>query len=135
MVGTLDTNLCGLMKTDLAQMALERGIRPPTDRTLAKYGIDSERWLELFQLQNWRCAICLKTKATWNTDHHHVPGWAKKPPEERAIYVRGILCWHCNRHVVGSYLSAADGQRIADYLLAYETRRSQLEQEVENDCP
>lgn len=108
----------------LQDEAVRRGIKPPSNKTLAKYGLDALRWLELLATQGWKCAVCQKSRATWNTDHQHVPGWAKKPPEERAIYVRGILCWYCNRHIVQSNLSAADGRRVAEYLEAYEARRT-----------
>lgn len=118
--------------TDIQQESIEtwlrnesesRGIRAPQIRTLKIYGIDELTWLWLLASQGWKCAICQKSKATWNTDHEHVPGWKKLPPEERVRYVRGILCWHCNRHVVNSNLSAADGRRLAAYLEAYEARR------------
>lgn len=108
---------------DLELEANFRGIVPPQERTLAKYGISRLYWLDLIASQGWRCAVCHKSKAKWNTDHEHVPGWSKREPEERARYVRGILCWHCNRHVVHSNLSAADGRRLAEYLEVYEQRR------------
>lgn len=114
------------MSQELEQLraeALGRGIQAPLSRTLKIYGIDELIWLRLIASQDWKCAVCNKSKATWNTDHEHVPGWKKLPPEERARYVRGILCWHCNRHVVNSNLSAADGHRLAAYLDRYEARR------------
>lgn len=121
---------------DLRQEASERGIRVPLARTLDKYGIDDLFWLALLAGQDWKCAVCLKSRATWNTDHQHVPGWSKMPPERRRIYVRGVLCWHCNRTVVPSNLSAADGRRVADYLRRYEERRDhQLTVGVEPPCP
>lgn len=106
--------------------AARRGIRPPGPATLRRYGITAEEWLTLLAAQGWRCPICLKTGAAvrWNTDHDHVPGWAKRPAEERKRYVRGVLCAYCNHRRVNSRMPAAEAQRIADYLAAYEARRN-----------
>lgn len=108
---------------NLVQEAENRGIRVPSKSTLAKYGLQQWEWCKLLKDQGWVCPICEKAKATWNTDHEHVPGWHKKPPQERKRYVRGVLCWHCNKYGVPSNLSAAHGQNVADYLLEYERRR------------
>jgi hypothetical protein len=111
--------------TALEREASRRGIRPPTPATLRRYGITAIEWLKLLMGQGWRCAVCHKTGGAvkWNTDHDHVPGWAKRPPEERKRYVRGVLCAYCNHRRVNSRMSAEEAQRIADYLAAYEARR------------
>lgn len=108
---------------DLEAEAYARGIRPPSQKTLNKYGLSVRRWLELLRDQGWVCAVCRRSQVIWNTDHEHVPGWAKKPAAERSRYVRGVLCWKCNKLAVDSNLSAADARRIAVYLEAYEARR------------
>lgn len=110
--------------TPLAEKAAELGIRPPTKRTLDRYGISSEDWLRIMERQGWKCPICEQRKPLWNIDHEHVPGWAKRPPHERRRYVRGILCSRCNWWVVGGNLRrSAEAFRIAKYLLDYEQRR------------
>ena len=57
-------------------------------RLQRKYGITSEQWNVLFNVQNRCCAICKstspKSKWGWHTDHRHGGG------------VRGILCRACN---------------------------------------
>jgi hypothetical protein len=110
--------------------ASRRGIKPPTPTTLRRYGLTAEEWLAILAAQDWRCGVrtCLKTGGgvRWNTDHDHVPGWAKKPPEERKRYVRGVLCPWCNHRRVNSRMRAVEAQAIADYLAAYEARRDHV---------
>lgn len=59
-------------------------------RLKASYGMTPEEWLEMFEAQGCRCAICgsdkPNAKTGWNTDHCHKSG-----------KVRFILCAHCNR--------------------------------------
>lgn len=109
----------------LKDEAARHGIRPPSAPTLRRYGLTADEWLALLAAQGWRCPVCLKSGAAvrWNTDHDHVPGWAKRPPEERRRYVRGVLCTYCNFRRVNSRMPAAEARRIADYLRAYEERR------------
>lgn len=110
--------------TPLERAAARHGIRPPSAATLRRYGITADEWLGFLKAQGWRCPVCRKrTGVTWNTDHDHVPGWRKKPPEERARYVRGVLCAFCNYRRVNSRMRAEEARRIADYLAAYEARR------------
>jgi hypothetical protein len=111
--------------TALEAEATRRGIRPPAASTLRRYGLAREEWLALMAAQGWRCPVCLKTGAAvrWNTDHDHVPNWKNRPGEERKRYVRGVLCVYCNFRRVHSRMVAAEAQRIADYIKAYETRR------------
>jgi hypothetical protein len=111
--------------------AFNRGITPPAAATLRTYGLTADEWLGLLKAQDWKCPICLQgndrpktgKKALWNTDHEHVPKWAKMPPEERKRYVRGILCYYCNHRRVNSRMASPEAQRIADYIRAYEERR------------
>lgn len=109
----------------LVEEAEAHGIRPPSPATLRRYGLTAGDWLGLLKAQGWRCPVCLKSGPTvkWNTDHDHVPGWAKRPPEERKRYVRGVLCSYCNHRRVNSRMPADEARRIADYLSAYENRR------------
>jgi len=112
--------------------AFNRGITPPAAKTLATYGLTADEWIAMLKAQGWVCPICLQgndrpktgKQALWNTDHEHVPRWVKKSPEERKRYVRGILCYYCNHRRVNSRMGSAEAQRIADYLRAYEERRS-----------
>ncbi len=113
--------------TELARLQLaakQRGVHVVTEKTAAKYGLTLTEWLYLLEAQGWACAVCRRSKGiTMNTDHEHVRGWAKMPPEQKRRYVRGVLCTHCNYRVVHSRLTAREAQRIADYLRLYEERR------------
>lgn len=109
----------------LQEEAGRHGVKPPAPATLRRYGLTADDWLALLAGQGWRCPICRKSGALvkWNTDHAHVPGWAKKPPEERKRFVRGVLCAWCNHRRVHSRMGSEEAQRIADYFKAFETRR------------
>lgn len=106
----------------LLKEAAAHGVRTPTQKTLDVYGLTAYEWLALLKAQGWACPICLKPHRTWNTDHDHVPGWKKMPPEERKRHVRGVLCWYCNHRVVKDTRDAAQAQRVANYLKAHERR-------------
>jgi len=116
---------------NLTLEAFQHGITPPASRTLATYGLTQDDWIGLLKAQGWVCPICQQgndrpktgKQALWNTDHEHVPGWAKMPPEERKRYVRGVLCYYCNHRRVNSRMASDEAQRIADYFRAYEARR------------
>lgn len=113
------------MSTHAALLALaeRHEVTPPTQGTLDKYGLTTTEWLQLLADQGWVCPICERGQRRWNTDHEHVAGWAKMPPEERKRYVRGVLCWHCNHKIVSNLRDSGVVQRIATYLRAYEERR------------
>lgn len=108
----------------LEREAQRRGVRPPAPSTLRRYGLTVDEWLTLLAGQDWTCPVCMKTEGVrWNTDHDHVPGWKHKPAHERKRYVRGVLCTYCNYRRVNSRMPAAEAERIARYLAAYEARR------------
>jgi len=74
----------------------------PRPATLKKYGLTLEDWLELYRLQGGRCPVCgNELKGRTNIDHFHVRQWNKKSAEERKKYVRGILCFFCNKYYLG----------------------------------
>lgn len=112
----------------LRAKAEREGIRVPTAKTLAKFGLTDIEWLILLANQDWRCGVCHGKKARWNTDHEHVPGWMKMPPELRKIYVRGVLCWFCNKFTAPSNMQTAEARNLLGYLMAYEDRRNHAEQ-------
>ena len=109
----------------LAKEAERRGIRIPLPRTLSKYGMTASDWLAIMHRQDWKCPICTMSNTinVWNIDHQHVPGWNKMIASERKRYVRGVLCWRCNKKSAPSNLSAADARRLAAYLEIYENLR------------
>lgn len=112
----------------LQREAKRRGIRPPLPATLRRYGLTADEWLGLLAAQGWKCTPCGRKAGgalLLNTDHEHVPGWKKLPPEERKRFVRGVLCARCNwRVVMDPTPPALYVERLAGYLHAYEARRS-----------
>jgi hypothetical protein len=115
---------------NLTMEAFQHGVTPPAARTLATYGLTQDEWIALLKEQGWVCPICQLgndrprsgKQALWNTDHEHVPGWAKLPPEERKRHVRGVLCYHCNHRKVSNHRDPDEVQRIADYLRRHRER-------------
>lgn len=74
------------------------------------YGLTIEQYNELLSRQNHRCAICERHqdefKIRFAVDHiHSGEGW-----------IRGLLCYTCNRHVVGRHTDPDLFRKAADYL-------------------
>src|SRR5687767_4998087 len=69
-------------------------IKVPSAATLKKYGLSAEEWLQLLADQGNVCFICQKYPSTGRlcVDHYHVPKWKSLPPEQRKLWIRGILC-------------------------------------------
>lgn len=105
--------------------AAARGVKVTSDTTLAKYGLDRVAWLTILAEQGWQCPICETVPSTgkYVVDHEHVRGWAKMPDETRALYVRGVTCWTCNRYLLARGISVETAQRVAKYLRRYSARR------------
>lgn len=100
-------------------------LKRPSKPTLSKYGLSEEEWLELAARQNEVCFVCKKLTTTGRLciDHEHVKGWKKMPPDERKLYVRGLLCWVCNHYYVGRGISVEKAQNVSKYLIEYQNRR------------
>ena len=97
----------------------------PKPATLKKYGLSLEEWRAMADAQGHRCWVCQQepTKGRLCIDHVHVKGWKKMPPEQRKLYVRGLLCFRCNTTFVGRGVTVERSRRVTLYLEAYETRR------------
>jgi hypothetical protein len=110
---------------DLVRKAAELGVVLPTAVTLAKYGWDLRAWLQLLADQGWGCGVCGRLPSTGRlvTDHLHVKGWKKLPPEERTQYVRGLLCFFCNRFLLGVRVNLTTARNVLAYLERFEKRR------------
>lgn len=70
-------------------------------RLRTKYGISLDIWNKMFEEQGKVCWICqrLPQSGILCVDHRHVKGYKKMSPEERALEVRGLLCFICNTTV------------------------------------
>ena len=96
----------------------------PTEKTLEKYGLTAEDYQAMYEAQNGLCPICGKPpKKTFYVDHQHVKGWKNLPPEKRKLYVRGLLCYFCNRFYLAKAITPEKAQNIIKYLSDYELRQ------------
>lgn len=93
----------------------------PSKATLRKYGLSLEEWLEIYRNQKGCCAICKQPfgEKRINTDHVHVKGWKKMRPENRKKYVRGLLCFTCNRFLVMKGVTKEKLEAAAEYLWGF----------------
>lgn len=100
-------------------------IKVSSDATLKKYGLSKEDWIALAEGQGWKCAICGVEPSTGRlcVDHQHgIKGWKKMKPEIKKTYVRGLLCWTCNRLIVGRGVTLKRLRSAVTYLENFETR-------------
>lgn len=109
----------------LRKEAKRRGVVLPHPTTLAKYGWDLHSWLTMLAGQGWVCPLCGRAPANGKfvTDHEHVRGWTRMPPEVRRLYVRGITCWIDNRYLLAGKMDRQRAENAVEYFRRYERRR------------
>lgn len=105
--------------------AVGRGVKPPTNATLNRYGLSMEDWLTILEEQSWVCPIMniVPSSGRFVVDHEHVKGFDKMPPEEKRKYVRGIVSWYANHAYLGRGISVERAANVLDFLKRYEMRR------------
>ena len=88
------------------------------------YGITEREYNKLLKLQKGVCALCGNPpkNVSLHVDHVHVVGFKKLPPEEKRKFIRGILCFRCNKFKVGR-LDYEWSKKITDYLEKYEVNK------------
>lgn len=109
------------MTNDLLYQPLPR----PSKATLNKYGMTYNEWLTIFWQQQGKCAVCekeFKIGQRINVDHVHVRGWKQMTPERRKTYVRGLLCYTCNKFAVMRGMTPDKARNLWMYLRNYEVR-------------
>lgn len=76
---------------------------------LRTYGITEEQYEQLLQSQSGSCGVCKRPASVFKTrlcvDHDHSTG-----------EIRGLLCIHCNRRVIGRHRDPALFYAAGDYL-------------------
>lgn len=100
-------------------------MRIPLPKTLVKYGLTPELWIELYEKQGGKCAICGLEPTTGRlvVDHQHgIRNYKDLPADEKRKYIRGLLCWSCNHLVVGRGVTLKRLKRAVTYLTNYETK-------------
>lgn len=107
-----------------ARRLLPPGVVLPNRGTLRRYGLTALEWVRLLLAQGGVCAVCGKVPRTgkFNTDHEHVRGWKRMPPEERKRHVRGMLCHFCNHYYAGRGITVAKAEAVVRYLKAHGER-------------
>lgn len=99
-------------------------VQTPSLATLRKYGLSESEWKKILDAQQGVCFVCRKepSKGRLCIDHEHVKGWKKMPPEQRKLYVRGLLCWVCNHYYLGRGISIEKSRNVTTYLEQYAAR-------------
>ena len=82
---------------------------------LDKYGWTLIEYNKLGKLQKWLCAICEK-RYRLNVDHLHVVKDKKSHGACKRYKVRGLLCFQCNKYLVGKHKDSRLLRKAADYL-------------------
>ncbi len=92
-------------------------------RLRAIYGLADGEYDQMLASQGGGCAICGKppVKRALHVDHEHVRGWSRMPPARRREYVRGLLCYLCNR-LLARGITASVLRGAAVYLENYASR-------------
>ena len=64
----------------------------PTPKTLAKYGLSEQEWIELYNKFDGACHVChIKPSSDrLYIEHEHFKGWTTMSPEEKKKRVRGL---------------------------------------------
>lgn len=97
----------------------------PSNATLKKYGLGYIEFARIWNRQGGVCAICEKLPKSGRLciDHEHIRNWKKLSPEKRKATVRGLICFQCNRFIVGRWGTLPKLRNAVKYLEAYEARR------------
>ena len=75
-------------------------VNPQRAATIRWYGLTELDYEDLFRIQGGVCAGCKRPTLpgkNLSIDHKHQVGDKKREPFERALSVRGLLCYLCNR--------------------------------------
>ena len=101
-------------------------IIPPTAPTLKKHGLTLELWQELLGVQGGACGACGKVPKSnkLNIDHEHVRGYYSMEPELRRTFIRGLVCYMCNKFRLARGSTAENLLHASMYLRDYAERKA-----------
>lgn len=108
-------------------------MNPPSRATLRKYGITARDWTELYLAQRGRCPICRRMfsdKVRPVVDHLHVIRYKRRSPEEKRMYIRGLLCQYCNYRLLPNAMTRQRAVNIVKYLEKFEKKLISQGQEM-----
>lgn len=111
---------------DMKKAKVPAALVIPLGNTLEKYGLDALDYRMIYLSQGGVCPVCEKAPMTgrFYVDHAHVKGWKNMPPEKRKTFVRGLLCYFCNRFYLAKAISKAKAANIIKYLDDYAIRQA-----------
>ena len=99
-------------------------MKVPSQVTLDKYGLNLDEWVAMYDKHDGCCWVCGKEQSedarAMNVDHEHVKGWKAMPASERKKYVRGLLCYMCNRFRLTRGTTLETARNMVKYLERYE---------------
>lgn len=111
-------------------------IQIPSAPTLKQYGMTRDEWVDMLIDQDLCCALCgihpvcsnkrcrtTEPHGHLHTEHAHIAGWKKMPPEKRKQYVRGLVCQFDNRFVLARTMTLKRAAQVVEYLKRWEARR------------
>jgi len=107
-------------------------MRTPSKATLKKYGIDEYLWTLMYTAQDGKCAICGKPFEDTEkdrisfVDHEHVKNYKNLKPERKRQYLRGLLCFQCNRLILQKSATLDKLRAAVKYLEKYEKSKATL---------
>ena len=101
----------------------------PKPQTLRKYGLSALDWEMMWKAQGGRCKICKNIPSTGrlDVDHKHVQGYKHMKPENKRKYVRGLLCWTCNKLIVGRGVTVDRLKSATEYLEDFERKLNNVQ--------
>lgn len=120
-----------MTESEALEKCLELEILIPTKPTLRRYGLTLAEWLEHLADQDFSCAVCGRLPSVsprykgrrFVTDHEHVRNWTKMPDDRRKLYVRGLVCYWCNKTYLGRGITLDIACGVVLYLERYLDRR------------
>ena len=97
----------------------------PSTKTLDKYGLSRLDWISLAMRQGGVCGVCgkLPESGRLNVDHDHVRGYKKMSQVQKRLYVRGLLCYVCNKFFAMRGMTEEKACKLVKYLASYAERR------------
>ncbi len=83
-----------------------------------KYGITVQDFAHLMIEQGGACFICgsFPKNRSLHVDHQHVPKFKKLDPQLKRHCIRGLLCFQCNKLLMGRGMTFEKAKRIVEYL-------------------
>lgn len=100
-------------------------LKPPSKKTLKRYGLSQKAWYTRLDLQEGCCPVCglpFTEERRPVIDHEHLRGYKNMSADKKAKAVRGLLHSWCNHRLVAKGMTAERAYNIYVYLSDYQLR-------------